>query len=68
MYKYKDRILKATREKDQVTYKSRSIRITADFSKARQAGYSTNSNRPQMPAKITISKQNYRSQYMDKEK
>jgi hypothetical protein len=28
----KDRILKAVREKDQVTYKGRSIRITPDLS------------------------------------
>jgi hypothetical protein len=28
----KDRILKAVREKDQVTYKGRAIRITPDFS------------------------------------
>jgi hypothetical protein len=37
----KDRIIKAVREKDQVTYKSRPMRITPDFSpetmKARQS-------------------------------
>ena len=30
--KYKEKILKATREKQQVTYKETHIRITADFS------------------------------------
>lgn len=36
MYKYKVRIVKVTREKGRVTYKSRPIR-TPDFSKTRQA-------------------------------
>jgi hypothetical protein len=39
----KERILKAVREKNQVTYKGRPIRITADFSpqnvKVRQMSY-----------------------------
>ena len=30
--KYKEKILKATREKQQITYKGTPIRITADFS------------------------------------
>jgi hypothetical protein len=55
----KDRILKAVREKGQVTYKSRPIRIIPDFSpdtmKARRSWTCyTNSKRTQMPAQGTI--------------
>ena len=36
--KYKEKILRATREKQQITYKGTNIRITADFSaETRQA-------------------------------
>ena len=57
----KERILKAVREKGQVTYKGRPIRITPDFStetmKARRswAGrFHTDPKRTQMPAQATI--------------
>ena len=52
----KDRILKTVREKGQVTYKSRPIRITPDFSletmKARRHCW-TDTQRTQMPAQAT---------------
>jgi hypothetical protein len=56
----KERMLKATNEQGQVTYKSRPIRITPDFSvetlKARKGldRCVTDSKRPQMSAQITI--------------
>jgi hypothetical protein len=55
----KERILKAVREKGQVTYKGRSIRITPDFSpetmKARISGRChTDPKRTQILAQVTI--------------
>ena len=55
----KDRILKAVREKGQVTYKGRPIRITPDFSpetmKARRSWTDAiDTKRTQMPAQATI--------------
>ena len=55
----KDRILKAVREKGQVTYKGRPIRITPDFSpesmKARRSWTDViQTLRTQMPAQATI--------------
>ena len=56
----KDRVLKAVREKDQVTYKGRPVRITPDFSprdyenqKILDRCY-TDTKRTQMPAQATI--------------
>jgi hypothetical protein len=57
----KERILKAAKEKHQVMYRGRPIRITPDFSpvtlKARRAcsEIMQNSKRTQMPAQATIS-------------
>jgi hypothetical protein len=52
----KERIIKAVREKGQVTYKGRPIRITPDFSpetmKARR--YHIDPKKTQMPAQATI--------------
>ena len=56
----KDRILKAVREKGQITYKGKPIRITPDFStetmKARRAldRCYTDTKRTQIPAQATI--------------
>jgi hypothetical protein len=57
----KDRILKAVREKGQVSYKGRPIRITPDFSPDRDFHRDkildscfTDPKRKQMPAKATI--------------
>jgi hypothetical protein len=55
----KDKILKAAREKGQVTYKGRPIRITPDFSpetmKVRRSWTAvTQTLRTQMPAQATI--------------
>jgi hypothetical protein len=53
-----ERILKAVKEKDQVTYKGRSIRITPDFSpetmKARRSWADLIHKRTQMPVQTTI--------------
>ena len=59
----KERILKAVREKGQVTYKGRPIRITSDFStdyerpKSLVKGHA-NSKRTQMSAQATIPSKN----------
>jgi hypothetical protein len=58
----KERILKAARENDQVTYKGRPIRITPDFIRDYESqkilGRShTNPKRTQMPAQATIPSQ-----------
>jgi len=55
----KERILKVVREKGQVTYKGRPIRITPDFlqepaSKKILGKYHTYPKRTQMPAQATI--------------
>ena len=58
----KDRILKIVREKGQVTYKGRPIRITSDFSPETVKAWTdvildrchTDSKRTQMPAQATI--------------
>ena len=60
----KDRILKALREKGQVTYKGKPIRITPDFSqrlwKPEGPGRCyTDTKRTQMPAQATISSQTF---------
>ena len=60
----KDRILKAVREKGQITYKGRPIRITPDFSpdyesqKILDRCY-TDTKRTQMPAQDTITSQTF---------
>jgi len=59
----KERILKAVREKGQVTYKGRPKRITPDFSPSHQRYESqkildrchTDPKRTQMPAQVTVS-------------
>ena len=58
----KDRILKAVREKGQVTYKGRPIRITPDFSPDYESQKilnrcCTDTKRTQMPAQATIPSQ-----------
>jgi hypothetical protein len=50
----KEQILKAVREKGQVTYKGRPIRITPDFSPEDPGRCDTDPNRTQMPAQATI--------------
>jgi hypothetical protein len=55
----KERILKAVREKCQVTYKGRPIRITPDFSPECESQkilgrYCIDTKRTQMPAQATI--------------
>uniref|UniRef100_A0A8C6H9E7 L1 transposable element RRM domain-containing protein n=1 Tax=Mus spicilegus TaxID=10103 RepID=A0A8C6H9E7_MUSSI len=54
----KDRILKAVKEKGQVTYKGRPIRITPDFSpetmKGRRSWTNTDTKKTQMPTQDII--------------
>ena len=64
----KERILKAVREKGQVTYKARPIRITPDFSACTMIldRCYTNPKRIQMPAQATIPSKNSQLLYMEK--
>ena len=74
MYRKKERILKAAREKGQVTYKGRPIRITPYFLteilKPEDPGQmSCRSKRSQMANSINYyTQQNYQLQFPEKEK
>ena len=58
--KYKERILKAAREKQQITYKGNPICLTADLSaettvQKGMAGYTSSTEKEKSATKITVS-------------